>query len=215
VWNNFASTESGALLAVTGYTDEELFAKTGEETKERLIEFVGVSSEDVVLEIGAGVGRVGNALAPLCKEWIGADVSENMLSHLRRRLGQSGNVRTVVLNGYDLSPIPSCSIDLVYCTVVFMHLEEWERFGYIREGMRVLKPGGRMLVDNINLLSNSGWKFFLDHMEQYPPSMRPPNISKASTPQELETYFRRAGFENIQQRTIDLWLITYGLRPVA
>lgn len=144
-----------------------------------LQKLVGISPDDVVLEIGAGVGRVGAALAPICKEWIGADVSENMLSHIERRLGEFKNVRTVATNGFDLSEIPSESIDVVYCTIVFMHLEEWERFSYIKEGFRVLKPGGRMLVDNVDLTSDKGWIFF-ESVCAIPPQERPPQISKTS-----------------------------------
>jgi ubiquinone/menaquinone biosynthesis C-methylase UbiE len=173
---------------------------------------VGVRQDDVILEIGAGVGRVGAVLAPLCREWIGADVSENMVDYIQRRLQAFDNVRTVVLNGYDLSNIESDSVDLVYCTVVFMHLEEWERYGYVREGLRVLREGGRMLVDNINLVSNEGWALFEQHFA-LPPSERPPHISKPSTPQELEAYFRHAGFTAIEQAENGLWIVTYGVKP--
>jgi hypothetical protein len=43
-----------------------------------------------------------------------------------------------------------------------------------------------------------------------PPDKRGANISKTSTPQELETYFQRAGFEQIAQHEADLWIITCG-----
>ena len=126
VWNACAANERDAMLHVAGYADEAEFQCVGELTRDLLLECVGVRPDDVVLEIGAGIGRVGRVLSPLCREWIGADVSENMLAHLRRRLSAFDNVRTIALNGYDLSPLPAGSIDLVYCTVVFMHLDEWD-----------------------------------------------------------------------------------------
>src|SRR6185295_2311880 len=101
---------------------------------------------------------------------------------------------------------------LVYCTVVFMHLSEWERFAYVREGMRVLRPQGRMLVDSFNLLSNEGWVLF-ERMLSYAPANRPPQISTASTPQEIEAYFKRAGFIDVQQQVDEIWLITHGRKP--
>jgi ubiquinone/menaquinone biosynthesis C-methylase UbiE len=212
VWNSVSKLEDDAKLAVSGYTDENIYRQTAEGTVALLRQCVDIRKEDLVLEIGAGVGRVGAALAPLCREWIGTDVSENMVRHIRRRLAEHPNVRALATNGFDLAGILSESVDVAYCTVVFMHLEEWERYGYIAEGFRVLKPGGRMLVDNVNLTSDPGWKFFEEHCS-VPVNERPAQISKTSTPQELETYFRRAGFCDIRQEQLDLWIVTYGRKP--
>jgi ubiquinone/menaquinone biosynthesis C-methylase UbiE len=213
-WEAMSRTEAQAKLAVSGSTEESGYQESGRRTATQLQETVGIRADDVILEIGAGVGRVGAVVAPLCREWIGADVSENMLRHLRRRLKRFRNVRTIALNGYDLGPILPETIDLVYATVVFMHLDEWERYGYVAEGMRVLRPGGRMYVDNFNLLSDDGWAVFEQH-RQMSPRNRPPHISKSSTPQELETYFRRAGFESIRQKQEGLWIATFGHKPIA
>ena len=212
IWNSVSGTEDNAKMAVSGSADEESYRISGGFTKALLERCVGVNPDDVILEIGAGVGRVGTFLAPICKEWIGTDVAENMLIHARRRLAQFSNVRTVPISGFDLSPIASESVDLVYCTVVFMHLDEWERYSYVKEGFRVLRPGGRMLVDNVNLASDEGWEFFLRACES-PPANRPAQISKTSTPQEIETYFKRAGFEDIRQEAESLWTITFGKKP--
>jgi cyclopropane fatty-acyl-phospholipid synthase-like methyltransferase len=209
VWNSVSGTEQDAKMAVSGFVDEERYRESGEGTVAMLRQFVGITPDDVVLEIGAGVGRVGVLLAPICKEWIGVDVSENMLRHIERRLAGLTNVRTVATNGFDLSGIASESVDVVYSTVVFMHLDEWDRYNYLKEGFRVLKPGGRMLVDNVDLTSDDGWKFFEEHCA-VPPHERPAQISKTSTPQELEAYFRRSGFEEIKQHRAGLWIITYG-----
>ena len=213
-WNSLAGSEEAAKIAVSGYVDEELYLRTAQATLAMLEKYAGVGPQDVVLEIGAGVGRVGAVLAPLCREWIGTDVSENMVAHIRQRLAAFANVRGVACSGFDLAEIASESVDLVYCTVVFMHLEEWERYNYIVEAMRILRPGGRMLVDNVNLVSDDGWRFF-EELRRLPPADRPPHISKTSTPQELETYFRRAGFTEIRLETENLWIIACGRKPAA
>lgn len=213
VWNSYSADLSNAMKVIAASDDEEGFRSSAEVTRQILEECVGINPDDVILEIGCGIGRVGQVLAPRCREWIGADVAENMIRHLKRRLQHYTNVRTVVLGGYDLDMIPSGSIDLVYCTVVFMHLEEWDRFNYIREGFRVLRPGGRMLVDNMNLLSEKGWEIFETLLNTFEPRERPPQIGSCSTPQELEAYFQRAGFQEIQQQTKDEFIITYGRKP--
>jgi SAM-dependent methyltransferase len=212
VWNSVSKSEEEAKFAICGSTDEQIFQHSAPGTVAMLKRCVGVNKDDVILEIGCGVGRVGAALAPICREWIGTDVSENMINHLRRRLAAHPNVRGVTTSGFDLEGIDSGSVDVVYCTVVFMHLEEWERYSYIKEGYRILRPGGRMLVDNINLASELGWKFFEDH-RAIPLHERPPQISKTSTPQELETYFQRAGFTDIRHELNDPWVVTFGTKP--
>lgn len=212
IWNSVSVSEDDAKMAVSGYIDEDLYRQMGEGTRDMLQTYVGIGPDDVVLEIGAGVGRVGAALAPICKEWIGVDVAENMLAHIRQRLASFDNVRTIASSGFDLSAVPDASVDVVYSTVVFMHLEEWDRYSYIKEGFRVLRPGGRMLVDNVDITSELGWKFFEEHCA-VPPLERPAQISKTSTPQELETYFSRAGYEAIEQTRAGLWIITYGRKP--
>ncbi|MEE4659202.1 MAG: methyltransferase domain-containing protein, partial [Halieaceae bacterium] len=213
-WNAVSDSENNAKISVAGYTDEAEFERTSAYTVSQLRNTVGILPDDEVLEIGCGVGRTARSMAPLCKRWTGADVSENMLAHARARTGDLPNVEFTALNGWDLAPFASESLDMVYCTVVFMHLDEWDRFNYIAEAMRVLRPGGRLYVDNYNLLSTVGWDFFMTNMLDYHPLQRPANISKSSTPQELVQFLTKAGFENIEHRAgDDMWVYAWGRKP--
>jgi SAM-dependent methyltransferase len=214
-WNTLSRSENDAKRAIGGSAEEKTFVESAHFTVSILREFLCIGPDDVVLEIGAGVGRVGSMLAPLCREWIGTDVSDKMIGHMKRRLGKLNNVRAISTNGFDLRQIKSESIDAVYCTVVFMHLDDWERYGYIAEGFRVLKPGGRMLVDNVDLLTDEGWAFFETVRSMSPSDRpRPPHVSRTSTPQELETYFSRAHFKDIRQENRGPWIFTYGKKPL-
>jgi SAM-dependent methyltransferase len=201
VWNNLGNTETSAKLHVIGSEREEDFAATGAETRDVLVNTVGIRPDDTVLEIGCGVGRVGQVLAPICKQWIGCDVSGNMIQHTRRRLQAFPNVTLVEISGYDLKPIADQSVNVVYCTIVFMHLDEWDRYNYVLEAHRVLRPGGRVFIDNFSITTDEGWAVFETHRTLFPPDKRPAHISKSSTPQELETYLRRAGFTSVQGTT--------------
>jgi ubiquinone/menaquinone biosynthesis C-methylase UbiE len=211
VWSALSTTEDQAKLHVIGVTDEAALQSTGEETLRFLQGSVGIGKDDVVLEIGCGVGRVGKVVAPLCRKWIGCDVASNMLSLTAKRLKDLSNVELVELSGYDLSGVADASVDVVYCTVVFMHLESWDRYNYILEGFRVLRPNGRIYVDNINLCSDGGWKVFETH-RTFSPANRPPQMTQNSTPQEIETYLRRAGFSNVRVRTDDDWIRVSGVK---
>ena len=212
-WSRLAQTERSAALHVAGDKTSEEFAASGAEIAAALDSTVGLRSDDVVLEIGCGIGRVGAVVAPRVKEWIGCDVAPEMLRYAQKRLeGQSG-VRLVQISGWDLGTIPAESVDVVYCTVVFMHLDEWDRYQYVVEAMRVLRPAGRLYVDNFNLLSDEGWRIFEIHRATFHPSERPPHISKSSTPQELRTYLERAGFEEVTIEESGPWVRAFGKVP--
>jgi SAM-dependent methyltransferase len=169
----------------------------------------------VVLEIGCGAGRVGTKLAPLCGQWIGADVSTNMLAFAREGLAESGhrNVSFVHLNGVDLAGVPDASVDVVYCTAVFMHLDEWERYRYIADAYRVLRPGGRIYFDNFCLGSSMGWHLF-EETAGLDPATRPPNVSKSSTGEELQVYAEKAGYRNIRVIRGELFVTLVAEKPV-
>jgi predicted SAM-dependent methyltransferase len=115
------------------------------------------------------------------------------------------------ISGYELSGVADASVDVVYCTVVFMHLESWDRYNYILEAFRVLRSNGRIYVDNINLCSDGGWKVFETHRAMSPAN-RPPHMTQNSTPQEIETYLKRAGFSDVRIRTDDDWVRASGIK---
>ena len=212
VWTALSETLSSAKMHVSGTEDEAIFEASGAGTSEFLLKNVGINPTDVVLEIGCGVGRVGKVVAPLCRKWIGCDVASNMLSLTAQRLKDLSNVELVEISGYNLSGVADVSVDVVYCTVVFMHLESWDRYNYISEAFRVLRPGGRIYVDNINLCSDGGWKVFETH-RAFSPTNRPPHMTQNSTPQEIETYLTRAGFSAVRIRTEDDWIRASAIKP--
>ena len=211
VWSALSTTHDQAKLHVIGVTEEDALRATGEQTLGFLQESVGIRKDDVVLEIGCGIGRVGRVVAPLCRKWIGCDVASNMLSLTAERLQDLPNVELKEISGYDLRGVADASVDVVYCTVVFMHLESWDRYNYILEAFRVLRPGGRIYVDNINLCSDGGWKVFETHRAMFP-ATRPAHITQNSTPQEIETYLKRAGFSDVRIRTDDDWVRASGVK---
>ena len=213
VWTALSSTEAAAKTHVGGSEDEEELTRSGIGTTNFLLENIGVDSGDVVLEIGCGIGRVGKQLASRCRKWIGCDVSPNMLKLAAGRLREFSNVELVEISGHDLKPIADRSIDFVYCTVVFMHLEQWDRYNYVEEAFRVLRGAGKFYVDNANLCSDAGWAIFERH-RLFKPAERAAHMTECSTPQELHEYLKRAGFEDIQIKPGSELVSVWGTKPV-
>jgi ubiquinone/menaquinone biosynthesis C-methylase UbiE len=212
VWDTLADGAGGAMLAVAGFDNIEEYLESGRSTADTLCLRLDIKPEDVVLEIGCGTARIGQALAPRCKKWIGTDISANMLERAKENVAQFNNVELVELTGCDLSKFEEESIDKLYCSVVFMHLDEWDRYRYVTEAFRVLRPGGRVYIDNLDLESPEGWAFF-EKMALHDPLKRPANISKTSTDKELLTYLRQAGFVDLESNHSGQFVEAIGNKP--
>ena len=212
LWDSVAHSRREAMQAIAGHADAEEWERSGRATADDIVSETGITSADTVLDIGCGAGRVGVHVAPRVRRWIGADVSRQMLIHTRAALAGASNVDVVHLSGDGLPPSLVGTIDVVYCTTVFMHLEAWDRYRYVKDAFRALKPGGRLYVDSFSLLSEDGWAIF-EQVTRLRPADRPSYSSKATTPQELETFVRKAGFEAVRVREGSLYVTVIARKP--
>ena len=100
-----------------------------------------------ILEIGVGPGRIA---APMVRfgesigaRFIGVDVSPVMVDAAARRLLL--RYATLLVGDGRTLPMGSETVDLVYSVTVFQHLPLAGVKAYIREALRVLTPGGRLV----------------------------------------------------------------------
>lgn len=104
------------------------------------------------LEIGCGPGRLMRPMSRHFGEIHGVDVSDEMIAQARRNLDDISNARLHHTSGSDLSLFPSDRFDFVYSYAVFQHIPSAEVvLSYLRETVRVLKPGGfaRLQIDGL------------------------------------------------------------------
>ena len=87
-WQHLSERETDAVMYVASTTDRDELQRAATYTRALLERHVGLRQNDVVLEIGCGVGRVGAEIAPSVREWIGTDIAPNMLAHAARRLAR-------------------------------------------------------------------------------------------------------------------------------
>lgn len=99
-----------------------------------------------VLDFGCGAGRLSNALAAHFDRVTGVDISRPMLEQARR-LDRSGGRITFELNERpDLALFDDNAFDLVYTDLVLQHLPPRLAEGYVREFVRVTRPGGALVI---------------------------------------------------------------------
>jgi len=194
VWNSLADSMNDAAMAATGETSESRLRSSAMETVRNLLELAAISARDEVLEIGCGVGRIGKEIAPLCRSWAGADISANMLGHASARLKNLENTRLIHLTSVGLNDLEENSFDVVYATNMLAHLDEIDRWWYVQEAFRVLRPGGRIFIDNMDMESEAGWSMFSKDAIRYRDVQRPPYMPRFSTAAEFSAYAKRAGF---------------------
>jgi SAM-dependent methyltransferase len=152
----------------TGVSDEfggRKFVRTGRYLTDSLAKYAGLGADSRVLEIGPGAGRIAYSLTETLGEgqYTGIDVDNVSVracqtSPTLNRAGftfvhadldsdlynaDGGQGRSAAT--YRL-PFDDNSFDIVYLESVFTHLTGEECANYARESLRVLKPGGRVVV---------------------------------------------------------------------
>ena len=95
------------------------------------------------LEIGCGPGRLMRPMSRHFSEIHGVDVSDEMIALARERLKDIPHAHPHATDGASLSEFPDNWFDLVYSYAVFQHVPSREVItSYMRETVRVMKPGG-------------------------------------------------------------------------
>ena len=148
VWDKLAI--ENPTHAVISAKDEESEA---EKSVEQIADIMGhLNENDVLLDLGAGYGRVAKHLLPKKKlgGYVGVDSSYEMLSLFKRRYDQSSDEQKtpVFFLNADIHTLPlkDNSIDVVIVCAVFLHNHKSVVANAMAEIRRVVKPGGRVLV---------------------------------------------------------------------
>jgi len=101
-----------------------------------------------VLEVSFGTGYLMSHYGKQCGEIVGVDVSESMLRQARTRLDARGVKAELLIGDAEALPFPEGSFDCVVNTDAFSVYTDRDKA--MREFFRVLKPGGRLVLMEIN-----------------------------------------------------------------
>lgn len=115
----------------------------------KVVDLAQVQKGDVVLDVGCGTGT----LAILVKEHVGnegrvygIDPGPKQIARARSKAEKAGLSIDFRLGMIEQLAFPDQSLDIVLSTVMMHHLPDDVKRQGLKEIMRVLKPGGRLLV---------------------------------------------------------------------
>lgn len=98
------------------------------------------------LDFGCGVGRLTQAIARRAERVWGLDIAPTMIAHANRMNPHPGRCTYLVNTGGDLSRFPDRHFDLIYSKITLQHMYPRYAAGYLTEFLRVLAPGGVLIV---------------------------------------------------------------------
>jgi excisionase family DNA binding protein len=161
-----------------------------ESIKNKLIDLKILNKSMTVMDLGAGDGYISRAVAKIVKKVVAVDISKEMLKELKRKARESGikNIETLESDAREV-PIEGSTIDVVCANMYLHHVEEPELA--VKEVFRVIKPGGIVFLADFKEHKDNELK---EKMHDYWPGFKP---------QEIEAWFKKAGFKNIKIESLN------------
>jgi ubiquinone/menaquinone biosynthesis C-methylase UbiE len=173
VWNLYAkdwSPETEWVKKMAGNLGEEWNSEdltyVGDEWSDRaslqqvIEEFIAplISADCAVAEVGVGGGRVAVKIVSKCRELHCFDISSEMLKRARQAISAVKLDSEVLVQYHELatSQLPaafSMKLDFIYSFDCLPHCDLHTIHAYLKEFMRVLKPGGSAMIHTSNITS--------------------------------------------------------------
>lgn len=194
MWELLALNPEQARKEMGAGADEAGFRRAGLRDAARLAPYIPENGK--VFDLGCGIGRVLEPLAPYCDELHGADVSRGMLRLARKRLKEQRNVRLFRCNGRDLAFIADGTYDLSYSLQTFHILEREDMLRSLIELRRITRAGGVVYVEFQDLENEELAEAFKTYTLES--ALLPTSRRRFSTEPEVRVFARLAGFEDVE-----------------
>jgi len=168
------------------------------------------------LDLATGPGHTALRIAERAGFVVGADAAAGMIAQAGRLAAERGldNVRFLLADAHAL-PFAEASFDLATCRIAPHHFADVPRA--LREVHRVLRPGGRFVLEDSLGPDDTERAVFLERLEKRRDPTHVHSLSRA----EWHAAFDAAGFTIVheqvheKQHDFDLWIARTGLDAAA
>jgi len=155
---------------------------------QRMIELARPRGDEQVLDIATGGGHTALAFAPHVREVVATDLTAKMLAAAEAFVGGQG-VSNVRFEHADAEALPFAdgSFDIVTTRIAPHHFPNPQQ--YVREVARVLRRGGRFVLDDNMAPEDAELGEFMNRFEQW----RDPSHVRAHSVGEWRAWIEAAG----------------------
>jgi ubiquinone/menaquinone biosynthesis C-methylase UbiE len=109
-----------------------------------ILRSVGAPARPLLLDIGAGTGRIGRPFVAAGDAYVGIDLSYGMLREFRQRADQCGVAPRLAQADGERLPFRDATFDAVMLIQIFGGLRGWR--GVLDETRRVLRPASALIL---------------------------------------------------------------------
>jgi SAM-dependent methyltransferase len=119
----------------------------------------GLAEDDYLVDVGCGSGRLSRPLADYLRgRYLGIDIVPELVDHARRITGRP-DWRFETADGLSI-PEADGVADMACFFSVFTHLLQEESYVYLRDAVRVLRPGGLVVFSFLEFSVDALWDVF-------------------------------------------------------
>jgi ubiquinone/menaquinone biosynthesis C-methylase UbiE len=148
--------DSVAAGYANGYKNGSFFSYYFNRRLEIVLDSLRNYEQAKILDVGCGPGMMAEQSIERGFEFFGIDISEKMIGECIKNFGHVSSVHFSVGKVQNLE-FPDSFFDVILCMGVLEYVDRDEMEGAVSEMLRVLKPGGRIIISLMNRNSFFAW----------------------------------------------------------
>lgn len=185
----------------------------GPEFRAATMRLAALQAGEWMLEVGCGTGvltRLAAEAVGARGQAVGIDAAPGMIAVARRNAAAVGSGGQFRLAAIEVLPFPDASFDVVLASLMLHHLPPTAKAAGLSEVRRVLRPGGRLVVADLDRPANRLWWLLF-----WPLLLMPMTASNLRG--EIPDFLRRAGFAAVRAEGRWMGLLSWwtAVSPVA